>query len=210
MRALSWPVWMLAAVGASVYLGAAEVFSAAGLAAFVLWAVFAGRAWAVGPANWLTLARVALTAGLAPAMEYLDRPALVAMIGACFALDSLDGWLARKTGTASALGADYDMESDAFLVMVLCMLLYTGGTLGAWALTAGLWRYGYAVIIVIAPSAGEAPRSSPARYIYGVLAGSLIAAFAVPALAVPAVALGTAAVSYSFGRSLWWSFRPWH
>ena len=34
-------------------------------------------------------------------------------------LDLLDGWLARRTGTATAFGARFDMEVDAALILVL-------------------------------------------------------------------------------------------
>ena len=35
------------------------------------------------------------------------------------ALDGVDGQVARRTRTVSALGARFDMEVDAFLVLVL-------------------------------------------------------------------------------------------
>ena len=34
-------------------------------------------------------------------------------------LDAVDGQVARRTNTVSALGARFDMETDAFLVLVL-------------------------------------------------------------------------------------------
>lgn len=207
LRAVIWPAWMALASIVAAYAAEARYFAIAASLAFVAWAVSRWREWAAGPANWLTLCRVVLTASLAWSIPRLDRPFVVALIITCFVMDGVDGWLARKTGTASALGAEYDMESDAFLVTSLCLLLHTGGLVGIFGLIAGWWRYAYAMIIVFLPSAGEAPRSQIARYIYATLVVSLVTAFAFPSIAVPTIIIGTVLVSYSFCRSLLWSFR---
>lgn len=202
-----WPLWMAAASVVAVAAGDARYFSVSGGLAFIMWALAGGRPWAAGPANWVTLGRVALTGSLAVIVPYLDRPLAVALIIGCFLMDGVDGWLARKTGTASRLGATYDMESDAYLVTMLCLLLCIGGHVGVWGLIAGWWRYAYALTIEFLPSAGEVPRSQLARYAYAALVVSLVTAFAFPAVASPVIAIGTVLVSYSFGRSLFWSFR---
>ncbi len=41
--------------------------------------------------------------------------ALVALASAALVLDAVDGQVARRTGTATALGARFDGEVDAFL-----------------------------------------------------------------------------------------------
>ena len=45
------------------------------------------------------------------------------------ALDAVDGQVARRTGTVSALGARFDMEVDAFLILVLSV--YVAPAVGA-------------------------------------------------------------------------------
>src|SRR6185437_3130381 len=51
-------------------------------------------------------------------------------------------WMAaRRSGFASAFGARFDLETDAFFVLALSALLYHSGQAGAWVLTAGLMRY---------------------------------------------------------------------
>ena len=60
-------------------------------------------------------------------------------------LDIADGWIARRTGTATAFGARFDMEVDAVLIMVLAGLAWTWGKAGAWVLFSGLLRYGFVV-----------------------------------------------------------------
>src|SRR6185437_16653410 len=55
------------------------------------------------------------------------------------ALDLIDGWLARRTGTASELGARFDGEVDAFLILALSV--YAAPTYGTWVLAIGAARY---------------------------------------------------------------------
>ena len=193
------------AVAASVT--EAGYFAAAGSVAFVLWALTRGRRFTAGPANWITLGRVALTTFLAGFGVHLPWYVAVAIISTCLILDGVDGWLARKTKTTSKLGATYDMESDAYLVMTASLVLYTRGLVGPWGLIAGWWRYAYALLVIVLPSAGEVPRSNFARYVYIALMTALITAFTLPTIAGPVIAIGTVLVSLSFLRSLSWSFR---
>ena len=39
-------------------------------------------------------------------------------------LDLVDGWVARRTGTASPFGARFDLETDAALILVLSWLVW--------------------------------------------------------------------------------------
>ncbi|MCA1768854.1 MAG: CDP-alcohol phosphatidyltransferase family protein [Halomonas sp.] len=102
----------------------------------------------LGAANRVTLARgvlVALIAGtladpalLAAHGEWLFALALVAL-----ALDGVDGWVARRTASTSALGARFDMELDAFFILVLCMALLLLDRVGPWVLAIGAMRYAF-------------------------------------------------------------------
>ena len=51
----------------------------------------------------------------------------------------MDGRLARARSAVTRLGADFDMETDAFLILVLS--LYVVPLVGAWVLLIGLARY---------------------------------------------------------------------
>ncbi len=101
----------------------------------------------LGLANHVTVARavgVALVAGLivAPATALAAWLAIgVSTVVALF--DGVDGWLARRTGMASAFGARFDMETDALLILVLSILVWQHDKAGAWVLTAGLMRYAF-------------------------------------------------------------------
>lgn len=56
-------------------------------------------------------------------------------------LDGLDGYFARRRQESSAFGARYDMEIDALLALVMCMLLWCGDRAGWWILGLGVMRY---------------------------------------------------------------------
>jgi len=101
-----------------------------------------------GPANQVTLVRAVLAALLA---GLVGRPETVTahggpigiMVALMLILDGLDGWLARRTRMQSAFGARFDMEVDAFFILILTILIYQSGRTGAWILLAGLMRYGF-------------------------------------------------------------------
>jgi phosphatidylglycerophosphate synthase len=99
----------------------------------------------VGPANIVTTMRAALVAAAAgligePPTPAVAHAAAVLAVAATF-LDGLDGWLARRTEMTSAFGARFDMEVDAFLILILALLAWTLGKAGAWIILAGAMRY---------------------------------------------------------------------
>jgi phosphatidylglycerophosphate synthase len=100
-----------------------------------------------GPANYVTMLRAALVA-LAAALLAESPTAAIAwwVVGAtaCLsALDGLDGWLARRTGLASAFGARFDVEVDAMLILVLSLFVWRHDKAGVWVLACGLMRYAF-------------------------------------------------------------------
>lgn len=101
----------------------------------------------IGPANRITLARALLVLPLTAlalhpsALDTSARWLVVVMGTVVMILDGFDGWMARRTGTASDFGARFDMETDAFLMLVLSSLVWVGGRAGAWVLLIGGMRY---------------------------------------------------------------------
>lgn len=103
-----------------------------------------------GAANALTLLRLAMIALLA---GLVGRPlppdaaplawAVVVFATLAAVLDAADGPLARSQRLASDFGARFDMECDALLVAVLCLLVMHFGKAGAWVLAAGGMRYAF-------------------------------------------------------------------
>lgn len=136
---------------------------------------------------------------------------LVAVVVPALALDAVDGWVARRTGTVSALGARFDMEVDAFLLLVLS--IHVAGSLGPWVLTIGLLRYAFVAAGWMLP---WLDRTLPARYwrkVVTAVAGialALASSGAAPALAVLLVAVALGLLLESFGRDVVWLFRRRH
>ena len=100
----------------------------------------------LGWASWVTLTRATLAVGVAAlTAATFERPVatatLVTLASIALALDFVDGWLARRTRTASALGAKLDGEVDAFLILVLS--IEVAPTVGGWVLLIGLARYAF-------------------------------------------------------------------
>jgi phosphatidylglycerophosphate synthase len=161
-----------------------------------------------GIANGVTAFRIGLLALLPSAAAY---PAvLIALSLLVLVLDGLDGWLARRHALSSEFGAFLDKETDALFLLLLCGLAAFRGTLPMWILGAGLLRYGFVVVLFLLPTPQKTEsRSSMARYVYGCMVGALLASFLpYPSLYRPLVAVATAALLFSFGRSLWGIVAP--
>jgi phosphatidylglycerophosphate synthase len=207
---------LLGVLGLATGLGAAGW--AAGLAYTVgLWALLAGaarraRAHSLGPADHVTLARAVLIGGVtALVVDHLNGGILptavvVPLASVALALDAVDGRVARRTGTSSALGARFDMEADAFLILVLSTLV--AGSLGPWVLAIGLMRYVFVAAARVLPWLRAELPPSRARKVVAALQGVLLVAagsglfpagFAF-AVTVSALVL----LVWSFGRDVVW------
>lgn len=101
----------------------------------------------LGPADRVTALRAVLSlvvAGLViDGLHGREHTALlVTLASIALVLDLVDGWVARRTNTASAFGARFDMETDAFLIAVLSV--HVAGAYGWWwVLLIGAMRYLY-------------------------------------------------------------------
>lgn len=174
-------------------------------------AVGSGPVGGLGPAGWVTLGRAGLVGGVvALAVESFARAVpvgvLVGLAAVALLLDAVDGWVARRTGTASAFGARFDMEVDAFLILVLSV--HVAGSAGGWVLAIGLMRYGYVAASRVLPWL-RIPL--PPRYWRKVVAAiqgvTLVTAAAGVPYASLAVAAALALLTESFGRDVLWQ---WH
>jgi phosphatidylglycerophosphate synthase len=98
----------------------------------------------LGPASWVTLARATLAVGVAAlaADSFTHNTpvaVLVTLASLALVLDAVDGWVARRTGMETELGARFDGEVDAFLILALSV--YVAPECGAWVLAIGAARY---------------------------------------------------------------------
>jgi phosphatidylglycerophosphate synthase len=125
-----------------------------------------------GAANAVTSARLVGIMGL----PWLEPLALACVALLLFALDAADGWIARRTGLASDFGEFADRESDALLVLMLCVILYRlPAGFGAWILAPGVLRYVFVLFIALArPPAQRESRSALAGSISALMILSLI------------------------------------
>jgi phosphatidylglycerophosphate synthase len=133
-------------------------------------------------------------------------PLLVVLTSVALTLDAADGWLARRTHSESELGARFDMEVDAFLLLVLSA--YVAPSLGWWVLAIGLLRYAFVVAGRIAPWMRA---TLPPRYWRKVVTAFAGIALTVAASGLPPAWASTALVLIalallleSFGRDVLW------
>ncbi|MFF0063352.1 CDP-alcohol phosphatidyltransferase family protein [Streptomyces sp. NPDC005279] len=211
-------VLLLALLGTAIGLGPAGWLT--GLAfAVATWAVLTRalrRSWlkSFGAANRVTLARATLVGGVtALVADSFESPppvtVLVALTTVALILDAVDGQVARRTGSASALGARFDMEVDAFLILVLSV--YVATSLGPWVLLIGALRYAFVAAARILPWLRGPLPPSTARKTVAALQGIvlLVAGAGIlprwPAFAAVVVALGL--LVWSFGRDIGWLWR---
>jgi phosphatidylglycerophosphate synthase len=169
----------------------------------------------VGYANLVTggrlilVAFVASLAGQPAAPEVAWTAVVVSTIAAL--LDIADGWIARRTGTATAFGARFDMEVDAVLIMVLAGLAWAWGKAGAWVLLSGLLRYGFVAGGWLLPwLRNPLPPSLRRKTICVVQIVALIVVLGPivrPPLSTLVAAVGLAILVYSFAVDTLWLWR---
>jgi phosphatidylglycerophosphate synthase len=100
-----------------------------------------------GYANWVTAFRFLLTIVLGLIVAHLSKIQIAMLATAIVSLDGLDGYLARKFKTQSLFGAYLDMETDAFYVALMSLILYHCDYVPGWILLPGFLRYFYVVFI---------------------------------------------------------------
>ncbi len=159
----------------------------------------------VGAANAVTALRGVLAVAVA-LLAIADRaPAMVALAAVALVLDGVDGQVARRTGTVTAFGARFDLEVDAFLILVLSA--YVAWTTAWWVLAIGLARYAFVAAKAVLP---RLRGSAPPRYwckvvaaVQGVVLTVVVADLLPRSVELGALALALALLAESFGREAW-------
>src|SRR5215831_16743708 len=169
---------------------------------------------AIFPADWVTLTRALLVAGVAGLVaDSFVRPvsitALVTLSTVALVLDAVDGQVARRTGTATEVGGRMDCEVDAFLILLLSIVV--SQDYGGWVLAIGAARYalllaGWFIPWLAAPL--------PPRYWGKVVAAvqGIVLTVAASGLldrrtGMIAVAAALLLLAESFGRNVIWLYR---
>nr|WP_223830396.1 CDP-alcohol phosphatidyltransferase family protein [Nocardiopsis quinghaiensis] len=208
-----------ALVGIAVTVGLGTAGWVAGLTylvagtAVLAWAMRRAGHSALGPADLVTLVRSVLigtvTALVADGGHVWP---VVALASVALALDLVDGPVARGTRTESSFGARFDMEADAFLILVLSV--HAALALGPWVAVIGVMRYAFVLAGRAAPwLRAPLPPSHMRKVVAAVQGVALVAVSSrlLPHWGAVAVAVGALALLvWSFGRDAvcLWRRRP--
>ena len=203
-------ILLVGALGVALFLGRAWPLAACGVASLGALAASNRRAWpgSFGWANAVTAGRAVVVGAVGAWPGEAPAGLLALVVLGLFALDGVDGYLARRRGTVSELGALFDMETDSFFVLMVVLVLFERGDLGAWVLVGGLLRYAYVLVRAAVPARNpEVARSRFGRLAFAGLVLGLFASIAVPGVVGRTAALaGTALVTFSFARSFYDSY----
>jgi phosphatidylglycerophosphate synthase len=163
------------------------------------------------PADWITLTRALLSAGVAGVVaDSFVRPAsitaLVTLSILALVLDGVDGQVARRTGTATPLGARLDGEVDAFLILLLSIAV--SQSYGSWVLAIGAARYvlllaGWAIPWLAAPLPPRYWRKVVAA-VQGIVLTVAVSGVLDKLVGMMAVAVALLLLAESFGRDVIW------
>lgn len=177
----------------------------------------------LGPAGLVTCARgvligavTALVAGglvhgraPGPHSGRVEVVVLVVLATVALVLDAVDGRVARRTGTSTALGARFDMELDAWLIGVLSV--HVAGLLGVWVLAIGGMRYAFVAVASVVPwMRSGVPARNSARVVaalQGVALVTVSAAVLPRPVAITLVAVALAILTWSFSCDVMWLWR---
>lgn len=202
-------VWLLASCGAVGGVGHPWPLAAAALLSFGVLCVRHAPAWRSRQLlpNAVTLVRLVGIGATLAVLHGSGAPFAIGLV-VVWALDGLDGLVARRLDAESPFGALFDAEVDAFLVLSATVELWSSGTLALWVLLGGVLRYAYVLCLAWFPARrGGVPRSRFARYAFGGVVLALALALVVPSPVDALVAaMGTAWLTLSFSRSFIWVY----
>ncbi|WP_239168654.1 CDP-alcohol phosphatidyltransferase family protein [Paractinoplanes deccanensis] len=209
---------LLALLGSTLGLTPAGLVAGAAYGLVLCGLLGAGLARAglneLGAANAVTLSRAILVGGVTAMVvtsftQPVSVPALVTIASVALALDGVDGQVARRTKTTTALGARFDMEVDAFLILVLSV--YAGDRYGWWPVALGAFRYAFVAASWAWPwlNAALPPRFSRkvVAAVQGIALALVIAGLLPTVAAVAVLALALASLTWSFGLDVRWLHR---
>ncbi|WP_194396195.1 CDP-alcohol phosphatidyltransferase family protein [Microbacterium atlanticum] len=226
MRKVQWTPWWWALGGGALLVPAGLIVPlppaawAAGGAYLIVSTSLLARALGrrgterFGAANVVTATRsmlVGVVTALVVASFWGEASVVlfVSIVALALVLDGVDGYVARRTGSESELGARFDMEVDAFLLLLLSV--YDAPLVGWWVLTIGLLRYAFVGAGWMLPWMRA---TLPPRYWRKVVTAASGIALAIvasqllpPAANIVVALVALALVLESFGRDVIWLFR---
>ncbi|WP_137134295.1 CDP-alcohol phosphatidyltransferase family protein [Rhizobium sp. FKY42] len=165
-----------------------------------------------GYANIVTAIRAAATSFVAATILLSDAFAdsdATGLVWAVFTitvvaltLDGFDGYLARRFNHVSEFGARFDMEVDAFLILMLSCAAFVLGKAGAWVLLIGAMRYMFILGQLALPALNQPLGHSFRRKLVCVIQVLALGIVLVPLVVAPMsawiLAIALLALVYSF------------
>lgn len=209
---------MLTVSGLAVVLGSSWPVACGATLSFVVLVLTARGRWtgagAWGVANSVTTLRLVLVLGALAFHGSLWHWLSVVALVVAFALDAVDGVLARRSSKASEFGAAFDMETDAVLVLAIGFLLWQRNGVTSWVLIPGALRYGYVLCLDLVPTATASRRSTWARLAFLLSTSALLAGLTLrngwgAGLTVVGVTISTLSFARSFAEAYPGLVRCW-
>jgi phosphatidylglycerophosphate synthase len=209
-RVNAW--WLLAALGVALLFGRTEPYVVAGAGSFAALIAACRGGYTprggFGAGNFVTALRWLLASSVGLVPNSVPTWVLGATVLAVFALDGVDGWVAKRRGETSEFGAHFDMETDAYFVLLIGIELFTRGRYGAWILLVGVLRYLYVIALALVPARrGDKPRFRFGRHAFtGLMLGLSAGMILSEPFATLTTLLGCGLVTASFAHSFYWSY----
>ncbi len=139
-----------------------------------------------GVANTITLIRFLIILISFLTIDRVNTTALCVTLSIAVALDFFDGKAARYFKESSFFGQYFDMEIDAFFVLLMCSFFYIYAGIPIWIMIPGLLRYLFRLYTIIIPRKNH--RETKKNY------GTIIAASFFVILLIGLVSQGTTQV----------------
>lgn len=206
---------LLGVIAVSVGLGgrgwAVGLLAGVAINAWLARALWAAGATAPGPANLVTLSRATLAGAVAALVadasaHTLAVTATLTLTSIALSLDAVDGQVARRTASTSSVGARFDGEVDALLILVLSVAVARSA--GWWVLAIGLWRYAFGAAGWVLPWLRAALPPSywgkTVAVIQGVVLTVGVSGLLPRALLQGALAVALLLLTESFCHAIWW------
>ena len=168
----------------------------------------------LGYANRVTLFRASLIVPIAAMVTKLvpltasEAWWVIAVSTIALILDGIDGRVSRHKQCQTTFGARFDMELDAFFLLVLSVLVWQTGKAGAWITGIGVIRYGFLIAAFFRPWLGQTLPESLRRKVICVVQGIALLICLGPivpsALAIFVGATALFLLVVSFGIDIYW------
>lgn len=162
----------------------------------------------IGYANWVTSGRLVLI--LIMGFRYPVVTDWFLFTGFLFviSLDGIDGFLARRYKTSSEIGESLDLETDAFMVLIMSWIHFDTGNLAWWILIPGGLRYYYELVFFWSKSTPDRPSKRVRATIAVAFFLAILTPFVFPyEVSMAIVAVASLFIIISFGISAFYRLK---